>query len=337
MARKATAAQVARAAGVSPATVDRVLNSRGGVAEDKERAVLMAARRLGLDRALDQRAARTLRVAVLIQPRTNPFHALVQRWFEAENRARSRFNIQFRIHHADPGDIARMAARIAALAADHDAIVLLSPEDPRISEALAAFRDARKPVIAMATDLPGIGPHLYVGPDNRRSGRVAGDLMGRLMGRGGGEVLVIAGLLSMTGQQERVAGFREVLAERHPDCRIHAVLESREHGENAGDLAHAALRARPALRGIYNASAGAAAVVRAREALGRADTVFITHELTDAYRGLLAAGKIDAILDQDPELEVRTVVDLLAAHFGRADAAPATLWTPTRIHMIENG
>lgn len=336
MTRKVTAAQVALAAGVSPATVDRVLNSRGGVAADKELAVLAAARRLGIDRALDQRAARTLRIAVLVQPRTNPFHALVQRQFEAATRIFARFNMQFRIHHADPGDMAQIATKIISLATDHDAIVLLSPEDPRLGEALEAFHRSAKPVIAMATDLNGIGPHQYVGPDNRQSGRVAGDLMARLLGPAGGEVLVVAGLLNMTGQSQRVDGFIEVLSERYPEVEIAAVLESREQGENAGDLVYSALKGKPRLRGIYNASAGAPAVVRAREALNRMDTIFITHELTDSYRDLLRKGQIDAILDQDIEQEVRVVAELLASCFGRLEAAPSTLLTPVRIHMIEN-
>ena len=83
---KATARDVAKAAGVSLSTVDRVLNGRGGVAADKERRVLEWARKLRLDRALDQRAARTLRIAVLIQPPENPFHAAIQAAFKAANR-----------------------------------------------------------------------------------------------------------------------------------------------------------------------------------------------------------------------------------------------------------
>lgn len=46
MGRKTTANDVARAAGVSASTVDRVLNGPGGVDPDKERRVVEWARKL---------------------------------------------------------------------------------------------------------------------------------------------------------------------------------------------------------------------------------------------------------------------------------------------------
>ena len=70
---KVTLEDVARAAGVSVATVDRVVNRRGGVSADKERAILHAARRLGLDRGLVIRPRAAKRIAVLIQPPAPPF------------------------------------------------------------------------------------------------------------------------------------------------------------------------------------------------------------------------------------------------------------------------
>ncbi|TCU29451.1 hypothetical protein EV130_102634 [Rhizobium azibense] len=72
-------------------------------------------------------------------------------------------------------------------------------------------------------------------------------------------------------------------------------------------------------------------------ALGRRnEIVFVTHELTDERRQLMREGSIDAIIDQDPALEVRAAVEALAAHFGRNDDPPACLTTSIHIHMIEN-
>jgi LacI family transcriptional regulator len=59
MAGKTTIGDVALLAGVSVATVDRVLNGRGGVTPDKEHRVLSAARRLRIDRVLSRGYART--------------------------------------------------------------------------------------------------------------------------------------------------------------------------------------------------------------------------------------------------------------------------------------
>lgn len=337
MGRKTTARDVAAAAGVSASTVDRVLNNRGSVTEEKVQAVLAAAHRLGLDRALSQRPARTLRIAVLVQPPENPFHAEIQSGFEAANRAYPRFNMQFRIHHIDPDRSDRIARQITDLVPQHDGIVIVSAYDGEIAAALTRFSDAGKPVVTLATDMRGIGPHLYVGPDNHKAGRVAGDLMGRFLGAEGGEVIAIAGLMSMIGHRERVEGFREVLTERYPQTRVSDVLESRECRELAGDLVFQAIKRNPKARGIYNASTGAQPIIASLTALRRQeDIVYVTHELTSERRGLLRAGLVDAIIDQDPAQEVRTTVKTMAALFGRAEAFPASLITPLHIHTIEN-
>jgi LacI family transcriptional regulator len=337
MVGKSKAADVARAANVSLSTVDRVLNNRGGVTGDKERRVLEWARKLDLDRALNQRAARTLRVAVLIQPPGNPFHAAVQAHFEAANRDHAAFNIQFRVHHIDPNRTGETCRLIASLAPSCDGLIVVSAHDDEIASKLNAMSGEGKLVIALATPMRGVGAQTYIGPDNRKAGRVAADLMGRFLGKEGGEVVVIAGLLSMIGHEEREMGFRAALRERYPHCRVTDVLESLEKGERAGDLVFDALKRNPNIRGVYNASAGARAVVEAMKALGRRDEIiFITHELTDDRRRLLREGMIDAIIDQDPALEVRTAVEAIAAHFGRRDRPPASLITPIHIHTIEN-
>jgi len=337
MAKKPSAADVARAASVSLATVDRVLNNRGGVTQDKERRVLEWARKLKLDRALNQRAARTLRVAVLIQPPVNPYHAAVQAHFEAANRDYSAFNIQFRVYHIDPNRTHATCTLITELAPSCDGLVIVSAHDDAIASSLNALSSEGKLVVTLATPIRGVAAQTYVGPDNRKAGRVAADLMGRFLGREGGEVIVIAGLLSMIGHEEREMGFRAALRERYPQCRVSEVLESLEKGERAGDLVFDALKRNPNIRGVYNASAGAQSVVNAMKALGKRDEiVFVTHELTDDRRRLLREGMIDAIIDQGPALEVRTAVEAIAARFGRADRAPASLITPIHIHTIEN-
>ena len=151
MGRKTTAKDVARAAGVSASTVDRVLNGRGGVDPDKERRVVEWARKLKLDRALKHRSARTLRIAVLIQAPDNPFYAEVQNAFAAANRAYGEFNIQFLLHHFDAGRPSILPRTVRELGEGHDGLILTVPQSDAVAEAIREV-SARVPVV-IAADL----------------------------------------------------------------------------------------------------------------------------------------------------------------------------------------
>lgn len=335
MGRKTTAKDVAKAAGVSASTVDRVLNGRGGVDPDKERRVVEWARKLKLDRALRHRPVRALRIAVLIQPPENPFYAAVQDAFAAANRAYGDFNMQFLVRHFDAGRPSILPRLVRDLGDRHDGLILTVPQSDALADAIREVA-ARIPVVTLATDVRDCGRHAYVGPDDRRAGRVSGDLMGRFLAPAGGDVVMIAGLLSLIGNEEREMGFRSVLRERYPECRVAVVLESQERAERAGELVRDALNANPDIRGVYSVSAGAPVVVDALKALGREDVVFITHELTPDRRELLRQGLIDAIIDQNPEFEVRAAIETMARLTGRLEGPSSTTITPVHIHMIEN-
>ncbi|CUX55155.1 LacI family transcription regulator [Agrobacterium fabrum str. J-07] len=334
VARKVSITDVAKAAGVSTATVDRVLNNRGGVRADKEDLVLATARTLGIDRALDRTPSRALRVAVLMQPPVNPFHAALREGIDLAGRMYTALNVQFFVHHIDP----RKPAAIAAAVRDcrsYDGLVITSPDDIRVREAVAVL-SRKMPVVTLATDLTDCGRAAYVGPDDRQAGRVAGDLMGLFL-REGGRVIVIAGSRDITGHREREEGFRAVLTERYPECSLAAVLETGENQEEAGRVVEIAFHDDPALRGIYHLSAGAVPIVSTLQRLGRIDdTVVITHELTPDRRMLLKSRKINAVIDQKPLLEARLAVETISKLLGRLPGDGLSIATDIQIFLSEN-
>ncbi len=334
--RKTTMDDVARAAGVSLSTVDRVLNGRGGVAPAKANLILSVARRLRLDRSLAQRPTRTLRVAVLIQPPSNPFHAALKQGIDLAARVHSDLNLQFLVHHIDPNAADRIAEMVRAQRGRCDGLIVTVPSAPQV---VAAVRDAsaQVPVVTLADDVPDSGRAAHVGPDDRKAGRVAGDLMGRLLRPTGGRVLMIAGLLAMAGHRERLEGFRSVLAAFHPGTEVAAALESREDPERAGLLALRALRSDPGLRGIYHATNGLSSVVQALRRADRAGAVtLITHELTPNRRALLRDRAIDAVIDQNPAFEAQVAVETMARLLGELDGPAVATVTDIRIYMAEN-
>ncbi|MFT3847670.1 MAG: LacI family DNA-binding transcriptional regulator [Propionivibrio sp.] len=336
MNKKTLLTDIAVAAGVSTATVDRVLNRRGGVSPEKEGRVLDWARKLQVDRDLERRPTRILRIGVVMQSPANPFYEVLSQAFVKANSLYFGASIQATLYYFDVQAPRETADMLRKIAGSQDALIVVLPDHPLITTALQAV-SAQMPVVTMVSDLPQSGRLAYVGLDNRAAGRAAGELMGRYVGRAGGDIVVVSGLQSFIGQGEREMGFRAVLAERHPHCRLLTVLETREQPEKAGELVTAILQRTPEVAGVYNLSAGDAGIAEALRHFGRiGKTVFISHELTPERKALLQDGVIDAIIDQDPESEAMSAVQLLARHFGRSAEETVQTRTPARIYIREN-
>jgi LacI family transcriptional regulator len=193
------------------------------------------------------------------------------------------------------------------------------------------------PVVTMASDLPDSGRIVYVGSDNFSAGRVAGELLGRFLGPEGGEVLVVTGLKEFIGHGERESGLRWVLDRRFPACRVVGVVESREKRESVVRLILGAFDRFPGLRGIYNISVGDGEIAEAISRLGMTGRiVLVGHELTDTTRRLLAEGRVDAVIDQSPQLEAKLAVELVLRHHGRLPDLSQGLETPIAIYLRES-
>ncbi|WP_323012796.1 LacI family DNA-binding transcriptional regulator [Devosia sp.] len=337
MSSKTTLEQIALAAGVSLSTVDRVVNRRGGVSPKAEAKVLEWASRLNLDRRIFRSHLRSLRIAVLMQSPHNPFFRALRDAFTEENVSKADLRMTAFIHYIDVSDPAGTARKIEEIADTYDGLIITCPNDPRLSDALR-LHSAKLPIVTLVTDLPNCGRLAYVGADNRQMGRVVGELMGRFLGNEGGEVLIVLGMQRMVGHEEREMGFRTVLRERFPQCRILATLESGEDPATAGEVVAAALIDAPQVRGIYNASAGNMAIARSILAMGLDQhIVMITHELTASRRQLLRDGILDAVIDQNPRLEASRALDILAQHFQRGEiVAGHPHHTPFDIFIREN-
>lgn len=333
---KVTISQVAARAGVSRATADRVLNRRGGVSTDKERAVLISARRMGLDRNLTMAPVQHLRVCVLMKPPQNPFYERLARGFRDANALFDANAVTAYVNHIDVLAPDTIHARLRRIAKSYDALVVVAPARDSI---IAALRDLaeRMPVITLATDLP-LGPaHYYVGPSNYQAGRLAGEMMGRMLGASGGDVLLVTGLREFSGHEERKQGFRDVLGEDFPRCRIAVEIENFDQSHVAADGVAAALGRHRQIRGLYNISQGNDEIAQLlKRRRRRRDFFFICHDLTPATRALLLSRQIDVVIDQDPGLEARRAMEIVLRHYGRLDGSPVNERTPIRLFFRES-
>jgi LacI family transcriptional regulator len=303
-----TVHDVAQLAQVSLATVDRVMNNRGGVSAKAVAKVKAAVAQSGYIRnlaAANLSRRRVYRFAFVVPSNDTGFVTLL---YDALARERSRLvaeQVLIQIIQTPAFDV---TAQIAALRnLDCDAVAMMASEVPAIQSEIAHLREAGVRVVTLVADLPQSNREAYIGVDNVAAGRTAGDFMGRFLGAEGA-VLMIAGSLTSRDHTERLMGFRHVMQDRF---RHITLLPSVEGQDNAATVEQLILDATACpLVGIYAIGAGNKGLVRAVEQISPKPVV-ITHELTPTSRAGLQSGTIDLVLDQDADAAVAAAVRIM--------------------------
>ena len=319
-----TVTDIAREAGVSLATVDRVLNARPGVKAKTVTAVQDAISKLGYVRdlaAANLARSRSYRMVVALPDNESQFVAtLIQSLTDAALAAAST-RTEMELLRYPEEDAHSLAAMLAEITPETTAgVALMAPETPVVRDAVRGLKARGVPVIALVSDLPTTDRDHFIGIDSRAAGRTAGVLMGRFLGFSGGKVMAIAPSMQLRDSIERRRGFDEVMLAQFPAVEVLPTLET--HGSDATLRAAVTecLRHAPDVRGIYLLGSGHRALAATLADLGLTGRfTVIGHELTPHTRRALLAGHVDAIITQNPGHLARSALRVLRA---KADRAP---------------
>jgi LacI family transcriptional regulator len=312
-----TIEDVALEAGLSVATVDRVLNGRATVRPQTALRVEKAIRLLNYQP--DRLAARLAkgqeyRFCFVLPEGNNSF--MIELGEEvraiASRMVSERVHIDLRL--TDVFDAATLAATLDSIGDIYDGVAVVALDHPRVREAINGLVERGVSVVTLVSDVPSSKRVHYAGIDNSSAGRTAATLMGRYLGAKNGKVGLIAGSLSLRDHIERRFGFEQVMLHEFPHLTILPVLDSRDDWQRVENVTTQMLAAHPDLIGIYNVGAGARGIVTALENAGRQNQItYIAHELTDHTRRALVEGTIDVIINQNAGHEVRSAVRVLMA------------------------
>jgi LacI family transcriptional regulator len=313
-----TVNDIAREAGVSLATVDRVLNARPGVREKTIRAVNDAIAKLGYVRdltAANLARSRSYQLAVVLPDTESQFiQALAGSLAEAASMAAtSRMDVRLlRFPAEDPHALASLLSGLPGRG--YAGVALMAPETPILRDAVRGLRAKGLPVVALVSDLPNTGRDHFVGIDNRAAGRTAGVLMGRFLGGRPGQVLVLGSSLLARDMVERRRGFDEVMLRDFPDLEALPSLETHGSAALLRQVVAERLANAPGVRGIYAMGDGHRALTQVIGELGlsRRMTV-ICHELTPHVRHALEGEEITAVITQNLGHLARSTLRVLRA------------------------
>lgn len=310
-----TVHDIAKEAGVSLATVDRVLNARPGVREKTIAKVQEAVVRLGYVRdtyAANLARQRQYRFVFLLPDGPSQFaqslKGAIQEAYASQIADRTVVTV-IRVPIGDPHAIVRKLQ--AAHAEGLDGIALMVPETPQVRDAVSRLKDAGVAVVTLVSDLPNSRRDFFIGINSLAAGRTAGSLMGRFV-RGEGEILVVTNSLRSRDSVERRLGFDEVMARDFPTMTVLPSVEAHDDPARMARVVAEVIARRDGIVGVYSMGSGNTTLLEALRNGPRSHRlVVIAHELTQATRQALIDGEIDAVIAQNVGHLIRSSLRVL--------------------------
>jgi len=339
--KRPTIVDLAEAAGVSVATVDRVLNGRHRVREPTAERVLGAAERIGFHAAplLKRRirAAAPKRTFAFLLQKPDSFYRQLGADLEAATQrlttCQGRAIIEY-VTEISPGAICEAMRRVADRA---DAVAVVSVDHPRVSEAIAELAERGKPTYALISDLTAEARAGYAGRDNRREGRTAGWFIAKSAPTTG-QVGIIVGSHRYLCQETAEISFRAYLREHAPGLEILEPLVNLDDARLAHGATQELIARRPGLVGLYICGGGVDGVIAVAREEGLASRVAIVcNELTSKTRAGLIDGVLTTVISTPTALLAERLLEAMAkAPESPLREAPAQIVVPFDIFLPTN-
>lgn len=321
---------IADQAGLSQATVDRVLHHRAGVSVRATRAVHRAIAELDRQAGQLVLTGRSL-VADLVMAAPPRFTAVVREAFEAEAAMLrpALVRLRYALDH-DGADEQRIVRRLERLAQrGSDGIVLKAPGTPAVAQAVDSVVASGVPVITLVTDLPTTGRHAYVGVDNAAAGATAAYLVHLAAGADGPvDVLVPLSRAAFLGEEQRAEAFAGEFERLRPGSAIVRIDGTDGSDATLRALAARALAEDPGLGAVYSAGGANRGMLAAFDEAGRAVRAFVAHDLDEDNLALLRAGRLTAVLHHDLRRDARRALRGLLQVQGLLPGRPVSLPSP---------
>ncbi|MFC6335316.1 substrate-binding domain-containing protein [Pseudomonas sp. CCM 7891] len=297
----ATRVSIARLAGVSVATVDRVIRNDSAVRPETVERVQAALDSLRNTRASRGRPAKhtSIKVAFVMPVIRSKFVDKVERDIALSASFFREHRITPSFYRCDFSDNVK-TAQLSESLRGYDSVVLLPLDYPWVDQFIDTCCEVGIPVITVFSDRPASRRALFLGADNRMMGRTAGLLMGKFTAGRSGTVIILSDSSRLPDQSERRTGFEQILEEDFKHLRWAVEPDFPTDEEEAYVALRDALPRYANVTGVYVTRDGAAGVAKALEGLpSESPVVFIGHGISDSTRALLTAGGMDVVLDQD--------------------------------------
>jgi len=312
LALRPTTKDLAKAAGVSRATVDRVLNGREGVKEKTVERVNLAIKELGFVRnlqAANLAKSQSYRFIFALPSSGDQFLEQIIAHIKEAQSIFAADHVFCDVQHIDENDPHSVSAFLASLdKADVTGVAIMSPETPQVRDAIMRLQERGIAALPFVSNQTLMNEN-WVGIDNRAAGATASLLLGQWIGQRSGKIMVIAESMQSRDSLERRLGFDDIMNESFPNLHPLPSLETYGNEARATDIIAANLDSNPDIVGIYVVASEARTPLSILQELNVDPNIAkFAHEMTPYTEDALRTKKLDGVVAQNPGHLVRSAI-----------------------------
>lgn len=313
-----TAKDLAEAAGLSLATVDRVLNDRPNVSPKAVRSVNEAIERIGFIRnpaAVSLARNKSYRFRFVLPTSGDLYLAeLIHRVEEARVSMKGDLIdldvVQIPID--DPHKVAKYLADIDEN--EFDGIAMMAPESPQVRDAIGRLIERGVKFVQFLSGQEKLPTADFVGVDNYAAGATAAKIIGRFVGQRAGKVLIVAETMQSLDSIQRRFGFDDVVNSQFPHLQCLPSVETHGDERRATQILQRVLENNQEVAAIYVLSSEARIPLEgAASFTDLQEITVVVHERTPFSERGLRDASIDAVIAQDPGHAVRSAIRIMRA------------------------
>lgn len=306
MNKRPTIQMVADLAGVSRGTVDRVINNRTKVSEDVRLRVLQAIEDVGYltprdfyNTKLHSPQLKAIKLGILLPNWTGHFRNEILRGTQAAIAEFEELNVEIIIAECNTDLPQETIEKIDQLLLQKiDGLAICTLDTPLVKRKVAELAEKNIPVVTYNSDLTDSKRLLFVGQDDKQSGRIAAQIINKMNPHN--EILVAVGNLEFKGHKTRLEGFQERMAElSFSRDKLH-IIETYNNYQLTYQKIYDFLQKNNQIKMVYMVNRSVSACTEAIKDLGKKGSVhLVCHDLAEHTKELLRTDAIDFTISQD--------------------------------------
>ncbi len=341
-----TIKDIAKLAGVSRGTVDRALNNRGKVSKDVKKQILKIAEEFGYQKnVLASRLAKKENIHIAVVIPNFEFDIFWSAPFQGINKMQktiSEFGIYVEYHLFNLFDKDSYSDALQRVIISKPNAILLAPIFLKETLTFLSIADQNNiPVVSINSEIDNIRSIAYVGQDSTHTGMVAGKLFNLDKSKQHHIYAITLGHDSKNAAhiKKKINGLKTYNFENKTKNIIkHLEIENFRDADVLQSAADEILKDKNQIKGLFFTNSRAYHFLNKTDFSKNcdSDTIIVGFDLLDKNINLLENGKIDFLLNQNPEKQGYFGIVNLFNYFIYKKEIPAKQYIPADIIVKEN-